>query len=143
MFVISENNHSCSSNLYDVASEILSSLESFLRYCIIDPLFPACNKYLQDHNNDVAFYCGEVELKSVTVQLNVLNTTQLAQFCLTEYPLSEVFSAFAENDKVKTSSDHYKAMFGLLMILKTNAKRYKYASFNTLKKLKIHFIHTQ
>ncbi|CAO3612741.1 unnamed protein product [Mucor hiemalis] len=33
-------------------------------------------------------------------------------------------------------------MFGLLMMLKTIARRYKYASFNTFKGLKVHFIHT-
>ncbi|KAI7894197.1 uncharacterized protein EV154DRAFT_499618 [Mucor mucedo] len=60
----------------------------------------------------------------------------------TEILLSEVSSAFGENDKAKTSFDHYKAMFGLLMMIRTLARKYKYASFNSFKNLKVHFIHT-
>ncbi|KAI7895928.1 uncharacterized protein EV154DRAFT_558990 [Mucor mucedo] len=40
----------------------------------------------------------------------------------TEELLSEVSSGFAENNKAKASFDHHKAMFGLLMMLKTFAK---------------------
>ncbi|KAI8980485.1 hypothetical protein BDB01DRAFT_796581 [Pilobolus umbonatus] len=53
------------SNLYDGASETLSSSESCLRYYIIDPLLQACNKYPKDRNNNVTFYPGEIELKAM------------------------------------------------------------------------------
>ncbi|RCH87068.1 hypothetical protein CU098_003652, partial [Rhizopus stolonifer] len=110
-------------------------------------------KYLKDHNNDVTFYPGEIELKAMTIQLKDQRITDkrlkynadgtiLFNRISTEILLSEVSSAFAENSKAKTSFDHYKAMFGLLMMLKTIARRYKYASFNTFKELKVHFIHT-
>ncbi|KAG2201989.1 hypothetical protein INT47_000528 [Mucor saturninus] len=56
---------------------------------------------------------GEVELKAMTLN-NIL----------TEELLSEVSSAFVENNKAKASFDHYKAMLGLLMILKTFAKKF-------------------
>lgn len=116
-------------------------------------MLQACNKYLKDHNNDVTFYPGEIELKAMTVQLKNQEITDkrlkynaddtiLFNRIPTEILLSEVSSAFAENNKAKTSFDHYKAMFGLMMMLKTIAGRYKYASFNTFKGLKVHFIHT-
>lgn len=59
-----------------------------------------------------------------------------------EVLVSEVSSAFAENDRDKTSFDHYKAMFGLLTILRAAAVKYQYASFATFSQLKAHFIHT-
>jgi hypothetical protein len=42
--------------------------------------------------------------------------------------LSEVFSAFGENDKAKSSYDQCEAMFGLLMMLRTLSGKYKYAT---------------
>ena len=59
-----------------------------------------------------------------------------------EILLSEVSSAFTENNKAKTSFDHYKAMFGLLMMLETIARKFKYTSFDTFKGLMAHFINT-
>ncbi|KAI9278956.1 hypothetical protein BDA99DRAFT_428601 [Phascolomyces articulosus] len=59
-----------------------------------------------------------------------------------EVLLSEVSSSFDENAKGKTSFDHFKAMFGLLVMLKTIASYYKYSSFKTFSKLKLHFVHT-
>ncbi|CEP14153.1 hypothetical protein [Parasitella parasitica] len=132
------------SNLFDGASETLSSSESCLRYYVIDPLLLACNKYLKDLDHDVTFYPGEIELKAMTFQLKDQGITDkrlrynadgtiLCNNIATEVLLSEVSSAFAENDKGKTSFDHYKAMFGLLMMLRTLARKYKYASFNSLR----------
>lgn len=60
----------------------------------------------------------------------------------TEILLSKVSLSFNENTKEKTSFDHYKAMSGLLVMLRTIADLYKYASFATFSKLKLHFIHT-
>lgn len=108
-------------------------------------------QYLKDQNNDVIFYSGEIELKAMTVQLKDQGITVerlrynadgtiLFNRIPTEILLSEVSSAFAENNKAKTSFDHYKAMFGLLMMLKTIARRHKYASFNSFKHLGVHFI---
>ncbi|GAA5808669.1 hypothetical protein MFLAVUS_002062 [Mucor flavus] len=95
----------------------------------------------------------EVELKAMTVQLkdqgitderlkyDVDGTILLNRIAI-EILLSEVSSAFAENNKAETSFSHYKALFGLLMMLKTIARRYTYASFKAFKGLKVHFIHT-
>lgn len=116
-------------------------------------MLQACNKCLKDHNNDITFYPGEIEPKAMTVQLKDQGITDkrlrynadgtiLFNRIPTEILLSEVSSAFTENNKAKSSFDHYKAMFGLLMMLKTIARKYKYASFNTFKGLKVHFIHT-
>ncbi|KAI9488790.1 hypothetical protein BDB00DRAFT_771874 [Zychaea mexicana] len=58
-----------------------------------------------------------------------------------EILLTEVSSAFGSNEVGKISFDHYKAMFGQLSMLRTVAHIYEYASFNTFKKLKVHFLH--
>ncbi|ORX48590.1 hypothetical protein DM01DRAFT_252525 [Hesseltinella vesiculosa] len=58
-----------------------------------------------------------------------------------EILLTEVSSGFDNADGSKVSFDHYKAMFGMLAMLKTLAHTYNKASFATFKKLKIHFIH--
>ncbi|KAG0769223.1 hypothetical protein G6F62_005472 [Rhizopus arrhizus] len=120
------------STLFDGASGTLSSSESCLRYYVIDPLLQACNKYIKDLGHNVTFYPGEIELKAMTVQLKDQGITDkrlrynadgtiLYNSIATEVLLSEVSSAFAENNKGKTSFDHYKAMFGLLMVLRTLA----------------------
>ncbi|KAI8391397.1 uncharacterized protein BYT42DRAFT_490602 [Radiomyces spectabilis] len=59
-----------------------------------------------------------------------------------ELLLSEVSSSYGINDKGKTSFDHYKAMFGLLAMLRTIAAHHQYAEFATFSKFKVHFIHT-
>ncbi|KAL0135930.1 hypothetical protein V8B55DRAFT_1370118, partial [Mucor lusitanicus] len=56
--------------------------------------------------------------------------------------LSKVSSSYGENSKGKTSFDHHKAMFGLLAMTRTVASLYKYGSFETFSRLKLHFVHT-
>ncbi|CEP07707.1 hypothetical protein [Parasitella parasitica] len=67
-------------------------------------------KYLKDYNNNVTFYPGEIELKAMTVQLKDQGITDkrlkynadgaiLFNRIFTEILLSEVSSAFAENNK--------------------------------------------
>ncbi|KAI7891137.1 uncharacterized protein EV154DRAFT_420881, partial [Mucor mucedo] len=58
-----------------------------------------------------------------------------------EVLLSEGSSSFDENNKGRTSSDHYKAMFGSLIMLRTIARKYIYTRFHSFKNLKVHFIH--
>lgn len=58
-----------------------------------------------------------------------------------EIPLTKVSSGYGSNEVAKVSFDHYKAMFDMLAMIKTVAKLYHNASFNTFKKLKIHFLH--
>lgn len=60
----------------------------------------------------------------------------------TEILLSEVSSSYGKNSKGKTSFDHHKAMFGLLAMIRTIAILYKYGSFETFSRLKLHFAHT-
>ncbi|KAG1549892.1 hypothetical protein G6F49_009454 [Rhizopus delemar] len=60
----------------------------------------------------------------------------------TEILLSEVSSSYSKNSKGKTSFDHHKAMFGLLAMIRTIAILYKYGSFETFSRLKLHFAHT-
>ncbi|KAI9033716.1 hypothetical protein CLU79DRAFT_691975 [Phycomyces nitens] len=62
-------------------------------------------------------------------------------FSAAEILLTEVSSAFNSNDKGKSSFDHYKAMFGMLAIIRTLAQLYSKASFDVFSRLKIHFLH--
>ncbi|KAG2204653.1 hypothetical protein INT47_011948 [Mucor saturninus] len=91
------------------------------------------SEYFKDLGHEVTFYPGEVELKAMTVQLQSQGITD-KRLRYNAYGTilcnSIATEAFGENDKGKTSFDHYKAMFGSLMMLRTLARKYKYASFN-------------
>lgn len=58
-----------------------------------------------------------------------------------EILLTEVSNSFGSKDSGKISFDHYKAMFGLLAMLRTTAQKYRGGSFDTFKTLKVHYIH--
>ncbi|KAI8080500.1 hypothetical protein BDF21DRAFT_339618 [Thamnidium elegans] len=58
-----------------------------------------------------------------------------------EILLTEVSSGYGSNEAGKISFDHYKAMFGMLAMIRTVAQLYDKVSFNTLTKVKIHFMH--
>lgn len=58
-----------------------------------------------------------------------------------EILVMETSAAYNNASLEKCSFDHYKAMFGLLAMIKTIADKHQYASFEMLKKLKLHFIH--
>lgn len=53
----------------------------------------------------------------------------------------EASSAYERCTAAKATFDHYKAMFGMLGVLRNTASRYCHASFDTFRKLKIHFVH--
>lgn len=53
----------------------------------------------------------------------------------------EVSLALDQATQEKIDFDHSKAMFGMLVILKTVAGKYNYSSFESFTKIKIHFIH--
>jgi hypothetical protein len=67
-FASHQNNQFCSSNLFDGASETLSSSEGCLRYYVVDPALQACNKYLKCREHNVTFYPGEIEPKAMAIQ---------------------------------------------------------------------------
>ncbi|EIE91084.1 hypothetical protein G6F46_009389 [Rhizopus delemar] len=58
-----------------------------------------------------------------------------------EILLTEVSSGYGSNEADKISFDHYKAMFGMLAMLRTVAQLFDKVSFNTFTQLKIHFLH--
>lgn len=58
-----------------------------------------------------------------------------------EILLTEVSSGYGSGNGSKVSFDHYKAMFGMLSMMRTIAQTYNEGTFNTFKKLKIHFLH--
>ncbi|KAI9008919.1 hypothetical protein CLU79DRAFT_799969 [Phycomyces nitens] len=47
------------------------------------------------------------------------------------------------NDKGKSSFDHYKAMFGMLAIIRTLVQLYSKASFDVFSMIKIHYLVAQ
>ncbi|KAI9005466.1 hypothetical protein CLU79DRAFT_713129 [Phycomyces nitens] len=62
-------------------------------------------------------------------------------FSSLEILLTEVSSGYGGGNSSKVSFDHYKAMLGMLSMLRTIAQKYNKATFDTFKKLKIHFLH--
>lgn len=58
-----------------------------------------------------------------------------------EVLIMEASSAYDKATDIKSAFDHYKGMFGALSIMTHIASKYKYASFNIFKLLKIHFVH--
>lgn len=130
-----------------------SSSEGCLRFYVVDPLLRNCNDFLLQHGRSVLFFPGEIELNSMTMQLQSQGITDgrlkynadgkiLVEDLSTEILLSEVSSSYGKNSKGKTSFDHHKAMFGLLAMIRTIAILYKYGSFETFSRLKLHFAHT-
>ena len=110
-------------------------------------------KYLRNTQHNVIFLSGKNELNSMTLQMkhqgmndsrykyNADGTMIFNDLSAIEIPLTKVSSGYGSNEVAKVSFDHYKAMFGMLAMIKTVAKLYHNASFNTFKKLKIHFLH--
>ncbi|KAI7874548.1 hypothetical protein K492DRAFT_137713 [Lichtheimia hyalospora FSU 10163] len=58
-----------------------------------------------------------------------------------EFLLTEVSSGYKNGDTSKISFDHYKAMFGMLAMIRTLAQKYNKGSLETFRKLRIHFLH--
>ncbi|KAG1103979.1 hypothetical protein G6F42_017151 [Rhizopus arrhizus] len=113
----------------------------------------ATTKYLRNVNHDITFFPGEIELNSMTTQLkqkgmndgrykyNADGTLMVNNFSAIGILLTEVSSGYGSNEAGKISFDHYKAMFGMLAMIRTVAQLYDKVSFNTFTKLKIHFLH--
>ncbi|KAI8363870.1 hypothetical protein EDC96DRAFT_444562 [Choanephora cucurbitarum] len=55
--------------------------------------------------------------------------------------LTEVSSGYGSNDTGKMRFGHYKAMFGMLAMIRTLTQLYDKASFKTFSNVKIHFLH--
>ncbi|KAI9006246.1 hypothetical protein CLU79DRAFT_806658 [Phycomyces nitens] len=72
---------------------------------------------------------------------NADGTLKANDFAYAEILLTEVSSGYVSNNAGKIIFDHYKAMFGMLAMIRTVALGYNNASFNAFTKLKIHFLH--
>ena len=133
--------------------EVLQKSESCYRSYLFDKCMMATTKYLRNVNHDITFFPGEIELNSMTTQLkqkgmndgrykyNADGTLIVNNFSAIEILLTEVSSGYGSNETGKISFDHYKAMFGMLAMIRTVAQLYDKVSFNTFTKLKIHFLH--
>ncbi|CAO3695775.1 unnamed protein product [Rhizopus stolonifer] len=137
----------------DCGLELLQKSESCYRSYLFDNCMKITTKYLRSVNHNVTFFPGEIELDAMTIQIkqkgimdrrykyNADGKLIANDFSATEILLTEVSSSYGSNDTGKISFDHYKAMFGMLAMIRTVALLYDKASFNTFTKLKIHFLH--
>lgn len=110
-------------------------------------------EYLRNVIDNVTFFLGEIELDAMTIQLkqkgmndgrykyNADGTLIVNDLYAIEILLTEVLSGYGSNEADKISFDHYKAMFGMLAMLRTVAQLFDKVSFNTFTQLKIHFLH--
>jgi hypothetical protein len=104
----------------------------------------------ETYHNKAIFVTGEEELESITRELEKDSQTDgrykyyadgVLRVNNVEVLIMEASSAYDKVANIKFSFDYYKGMFGALSIMKHIASKYKYASFDTFKALKIHFIH--
>ncbi|EPB91064.1 hypothetical protein HMPREF1544_02133 [Mucor circinelloides 1006PhL] len=150
----------------DCGLKVLQKSESCYRSYLFDKCMMATTKYLRNINHNVTFLPGEIELNAMTLQLkqkgmndgrykdtDVWYSREIeipnCNFAITivndlsaiEILLTEVSSVYGSAEAGKVSFDHYKAMFGMLAMIRTVAQSYDKASFSTFTKLKIHFLH--
>lgn len=107
---------------------------------------------LRNQKYDIAYLPGEAELTSMTKRLSgqglldnrfkyyadgKIRTNTDKQ----EPLILEASSSLSRTSQDKIAFDYTKAMFGLLAILKTLACKYSHGSFESFKKIKVHFIH--
>lgn len=143
-----------SDDVYDnCGPRVLEISESCYRSYLFDNCLKAAARYLRNINHNVTFFPGEIELNAMTLQLkqegmndrrykyNADGTLRVNDLSATEILLTEVSSGYGSSDAGKISFDHYKAMFGMLAMIRTVAQLYNEATFNTFTKTKIHFIH--
>ncbi|CEG76176.1 hypothetical protein RMATCC62417_11108 [Rhizopus microsporus] len=76
-----------------------------------------------------------------SLQYNADGVIYVDGFSHLELLLTEVSSGYGSNDTEKVSFDHYKAMFGMLAMIRNIAQQYSKGTFDTFRKLKIHFLH--
>ncbi|PHZ14755.1 uncharacterized protein RHIMIDRAFT_311975 [Rhizopus microsporus ATCC 52813] len=114
------------------------------------PVQQAVAVYLRSKGHKAIFFTGEEELESMTRELEKDGQTDgrykyyadgVLRVNNLEVLIMEASSAYDKATNIKFSFDYYKGMFGVLSIMKHIASKYKYASFDTFKALKIHFIH--
>ncbi|KAG1451682.1 hypothetical protein G6F55_009062 [Rhizopus delemar] len=99
------------------------------------------------------FLPGEIELEAMTTQLknkgliygrykyqadDLICADDLSGL---EILLTEVSSGYGSGDDSKASFDYYKAMFGMLSMMRTIAQKYNKDTFDTFSNLKVHFLH--
>ncbi|CAO3692898.1 unnamed protein product [Rhizopus microsporus] len=138
--------------IYDDVGDTLSESEACLNNNLIKPCLQVCSRMLRNKKYDITYIPGEVELISMTERLSKqgLLDNRFKYYAdgkvrinadKQEPLLLEVSSALGRATQDKIAFDHTKAMFGLLAILKTLACKYSHGSFESFKKIKIHFIH--
>jgi hypothetical protein len=123
------------------------------RSYVFDTSIKSCTQYLRNKGYNITFLPEEIELEAMTAQLKNKGMTDgrykynadglicANDFSGLEILLTEVSSGYGSGDGSKVSFDHYKAMFGMLSMMRIIAQTYNKGTFDTFRKLKIHFLH--
>lgn len=125
--------------------------------CVISRIFDKsiknCVKYLRFKGHQLTFLPEEIELEAMIVQLKNKGMTNgrykynaggvicAVDFSHLEIWLTEVSSKYVSSDTGKVCFDHYKAMLGILAMMRTIAQKYNKGTFDTFRKLKVRFLH--
>lgn len=137
--------------MYNDDPDKLTHSEACVNYDVALPCIKAASNSVKEHGYNMTTFPGEEELYSMTRQLQQqgqtdkrlkYNTDGVTRFNkMDEVLILETSSAYNKATCDKASFDHYKAMFGLLSVLRTTAEKYEFASLDMFKELKIHFVH--
>lgn len=133
-----------------ITAQVISISEGCFRTYASDSSLKACTRYLRNQKHHVTFYTGDIELRPMTKQLKGQRTngrrlkynadgTITTDKSQLELLLMEVSLAYGDNDKGKTSFDHYKAMVRYATLLRTLPDHVKLAKFETFSRIKVHF----
>lgn len=137
---------------YMTTEDAHSYSESCFTSNLIQPSLQIVTRMLRRQQHDVTYFPGEVELVAMTEQLKAqglldnrfkYNADGIIRMSNSsrEPLLVEVSSAYSEAGKDKAAFDHYKAMFGLLAVLRSIACRYRHGGMEAFKRIKVHFLH--
>lgn len=133
-----------------VGNTTLMHSENCLKSDALWPVLQVVAAYLRNTGQPAVFYSGEEELVSMSQELHKEGQYDgrlryyadgIVRINDAEVLIFEASSAYERCSAVKATFDHYKAMFGMLGVLRNTASRYCHASFDTFTKLKIHFVH--
>ncbi|KAG1150125.1 hypothetical protein G6F37_000614 [Rhizopus arrhizus] len=138
-------------NIYEDDEDKIEHSEPCLNYDLTLPCLKVSVQMIRKNGYKVTTFPGEEELEAMKKQQQSQRLTDnrhkykaggiVRYDSNNEILFMETSAAYNNAPSEKCSFDHYKAMFGLLAMIKTLSDKYQYASFEVLKKLKLHFIH--
>ncbi|KAG0831513.1 hypothetical protein G6F18_007647 [Rhizopus arrhizus] len=138
-------------DIYEDDEDKIEHSEPCLNYDLALPCLKVSVQMIRKNGYKVTTFPGEEELEEMKKQQQIQGLTDnrhkykadgiVRYDSSNEILVMETSAAYNNTPSEKCSFDHYKAKFGLLAMIKTLSDKYQYASFEVLKKLKLHFIH--